>query len=143
MSTQPLHIFTSTSDQELPLEKLYSITRSIFRGEHIAVSKGVNLICCSDYRIRKLNGDYRDSDKVTDVLSFPFEDDDFIGEVYISLQRVAVQARRYGFSFEEEFLRLYIHGLLHLSGYDHIKEGDRILMEKTEQKYLKKLSITI
>lgn len=143
MNTSKPAIYTSSDEYELPLSQLKKITGSIFRCEHIPASKGVNLICCSDYTIRKLNREYRDKDKVTDVLSFPFEDDDFLGEIYISTKRVGVQSKRFGFTFNEEFLRLYIHGLMHLAGYDHLVDAEREVMEKAERKYLKKLFITL
>jgi probable rRNA maturation factor len=84
-----------------------------------------------------LNRQYRKKDKATDVLSFPFGDDDLLGEIYISLQRAKIQARRYGVSYNDELKRLLIHGLLHLMGYDHIKRTDRALMEAREECYLR------
>jgi probable rRNA maturation factor len=71
------------------------------------------------------------------VLSFCFGDDDLLGEVYISPQRAAVQARRYGVSYEDELKRLLVHGLLHLMGYDHIKRAERAVMEAKERGYKK------
>lgn len=99
-----------------------------------------SLILCSDYVNRKLNKKFRGKDKPTDVLSFVYNDPDLLGEVYISLQRADVQARRYGVSYDEELARLLVHGLLHLFGYDHIKKSDREIMEKRESEYLKMLS---
>jgi len=143
MSVLPLQIFSTAQGQVLPCDKLMKLAKGVYRGERIPNSKGVNLICCSDYRIRKLNRDYRHKDKCTDVLSFPFSDGDFLGEVYISHRRAEVQARRFGFTFEEEFLRLFLHGLLHLAGYDHLVAHEREEMEMLECKYLKKLFITL
>jgi probable rRNA maturation factor len=97
--------------------------------------RAVNCICCSDYKIRKLNRDYRTIDRATDVLAFPFDEPDFLGEIYISLQRAAVQARRYGHSYDQELLRLFVHGYLHLLGYDHHDEKQRRRMEEREARY--------
>lgn len=132
--TSPLRIHNATKGT-IPEEQLINLVTTVYKREKIKTTRVVNLICCSDYTIRKLNRDYREKDKVTDVLSFPFADDDFLGEVYISVKRAEVQARRYGFSFEDEFLRLFLHGLLHLAGYDHIKAVDRDSMEAREKSY--------
>ncbi len=99
------------------------------------MNRAVNIILCSDYKIRKLNRKYRKIDRATDVLSFPFEDDDLLGEVYISLQRAAVQARRYNVPYADEVNRLFIHGLAHLLGFDHNTEKERKKMELYEKRY--------
>ena len=101
----------------------------------VLVKSSVNIIFCSDFIIRKLNRTYRSKDSTTDVLSFPFLEPDFLGEIYISVDRVKVQARKYGFTFEEEMRRMVVHGIFHLLGYDHLSEKERITMEKLEKKY--------
>lgn len=83
--------------------------------------------------VRKLNRNYRKKDKVTDVLSFPFDEHDLLGEIYISLDRTVIQAHRFCIDARDEFRRLYIHGLLHLAGYDHIKKADRGVMAAKER----------
>ena len=119
-----------------PVDLLEAAWQRIRRSEKPPKGRVVNLVFCSDYRIRKLNAQYRDKDKATDVLSFCFDDGDFLGEVYISLQRAAVQARRFGVSYESEVNRLFVHGVFHLLGYDHIEEKDRAVMEKKEAKFI-------
>ncbi|GBU22957.1 hypothetical protein R80B4_02870 [Fibrobacteres bacterium R8-0-B4] len=120
-----------------PTALLIKAAKSVYRREGVSAGQSTAVILCSDYMIRKLNRRYRGKDKATDVLSFPFGDDDLLGEVYISLQRAAVQARRYGVSYEDELKRLLVHGLLHLMGYDHIKRADRLAMEAKESAYLR------
>jgi probable rRNA maturation factor len=95
------------------------------------------VIFCSDYFIKKLNGKFRNKPHPTDVLSFNYDEDDFIGEIYLSLQRAKIQAKHYSVSYEEEILRLFVHGMIHLAGYDHENESERIRMEAIEKKYLK------
>lgn len=95
----------------------------------------LNVILYSDYKMKKLNYQYRQRNRPTDVLSFCFNDPDFLGEIYISLQRADIQARRYGVSYSDEVTRLFIHGFFHLLGYDHHTENDREVMEAYEQKY--------
>jgi probable rRNA maturation factor len=120
----------------IPVSRLRSIISNVYQQEKIGIARKTHCICCSDYFIRKLNKTYRNRDKVTDVLSFPFNDGDLLGEIYISVRRTEIQAHRYGVHFNEEFVRLFTHGLLHLAGYDHIKESDGLLMERNEMKYI-------
>jgi probable rRNA maturation factor len=91
--------------------------------------------------IRRLNRDYRDKDKITDVLSFPFEDSQTFGEVLICLNRAKSQAKEFGHSLEEEVTILLIHGLVHLFGYDHMKKKEADKMFSLQKKILKKLDI--
>ena len=128
--------FKEYSALPFPAELISSTWKKILRTEKPPKNRGINIVLCSDYRIRKLNQKYRAKDKATDVLSFCFEDPEILGEIYISLQRAAVQARRFGVSYESELNRLFVHGIFHLLGYDHIEEKDRELMEKKESKYI-------
>ena len=83
--------------------------------------------------MRKLNLRYRGVDKTTDVLSFPLTDQvtnrgipwpgNALGDIVVSIPRAVAQAETYGVSFRNELLRLLIHGLLHLIGYDHEKNA--------------------
>ena len=136
-----LKIFKKNSSIILPIRALRCSMEIIYQKENICTKKMTNLIVCSDYYIRKLNRSYRNIDKVTDVLSFPFNEEDFLGEIYISSNRTEIQARRYGVSFKNEFIRLTIHGLLHLIGYNHVKKQERNIMEEREEFYLSLLMI--
>ena len=112
-------------------------------------------LCKSEY-IAKLNKEYRNIDKETDVLSFAIEDDsdeddlldmlDFvgareIGDIIINLDRVESQANEYGHSQRREMCFLFTHGLLHLLGYDHMNKEDEKEMFKYQEEILKNLSI--
>ncbi|MBN1576660.1 MAG: rRNA maturation RNase YbeY [Chitinispirillaceae bacterium] len=132
----PLRIFTSGRLTALPERKLRRVTAAVYLHEKIEPSRKINLICCSDYTIRKLNRAYRRTDRTTDVLSFSFNENDLLGEIYISWQRTEVQARRFCVSFNNEFIRLFIHGLFHLAGYDHCGQSERTVMEKKVQFFL-------
>lgn len=110
---------------------------------------GVTLV--DDKTIRKLNKKYRKKDKPTDVLSFHFNKEtgasdalpvmqyDLLGDVVISVETAARQAEDYRHSFEKEFKILLVHGILHLSGYDHIKEKDFVIMRKKEKELLRSI----
>lgn len=106
--------------------------------------RDVSIVFASDSAIRKLNQQYRDKDYVTDVLSFPagpeqFENQSSLGEVVISVQRAATQAKENGLTWQNEIEQLILHGLLHLCGHDH--ETDKGEMNRLELKLRKKLRI--
>ena len=93
----------------------------------------------SDKRIRELNRQFRSIDKATDVLSFPADGPNELnlGDIAISAQTAATQAKENGLSFDDEIAQLILHGLLHLSGYDH--ETDNGEMNRLELRLRKKL----
>lgn len=92
-------------------------------------------------KIRKINKEYRNIDKVTDVISFAFEDNEdsinpnlrVLGEIYICIPKMEEQAREYGHSEKRELSFLTVHGLLHLLSYDHLtKEEEKIMFSRQE-----------
>ena len=93
----------------------------------------------SNQRIRNLNRQFRNIDKGTDVLSFPAEEETNLGDIAISVETAAAQAKENGLTFETEIAQLILHGLLHLSGYDH--ETDNGEMNRLELRLRKKLGI--
>jgi probable rRNA maturation factor len=95
----------------------------------------------SDKTIRQLNRQFRGMDKATDVLSFPADDSDKtnLGDIAISVETAAKQARENGLKFDEEVAQLILHGLLHLSGYDH--ETDNGQMNRLELRMRRRLGI--
>ena len=93
----------------------------------------------SNQRIRSLNRQFRNIDKATDVLSFPAEEEANLGDIAISVETAAAQAKENGLTFETEIAQLILHGLLHLSGYDH--ETDNGEMNRLELRLRKKLGI--
>jgi probable rRNA maturation factor len=95
----------------------------------------------SDKTIRQLNRQFRGIDRATDVLSFPAEDSDKtnLGDIAISVDTAAEQARENGLKFDEEVAQLILHGLLHLSGYDH--ETDNGEMNRLELRMRRRLGI--
>jgi len=93
----------------------------------------------SDSSIRKLNRQFRNIDKATDVLSFPADESESLGDVAISVETAAKQAEENGLEFNDEIAQLILHGLLHLSGYDH--ETDNGEMNRLELRLRRKLGI--
>jgi probable rRNA maturation factor len=114
---------------------LSRLAKAVARGEKL---KGrVDLVFCSDEKVREMNKAYRGLDKVTDVLSFEWHEDDFAGEIFIACPQTQRQAPRYNNTFYQELRRLVVHGMLHLCGHDHMKAGERKVMRELEEKYLK------
>ena len=93
----------------------------------------------SDKAIRELNRQFRGVDKATDVLSFPADEVHNLGDIAISVDTAARQAKENGLTFDEEVAQLILHGLLHLSGYDH--ETDNGEMNRFELKIRRRLGI--
>ena len=100
-----------------------------------------SVVLVDEKTIQDINRDYRGIDKVTDVISFAFEDNDkkeynnirILGEIYICIPRMKEQAIMYGHSEIRELAFLGVHGLLHLLGYDHmVKEDEEIMFGKQE-----------
>ena len=101
-----------------------------------------NIIFVSNEEIHNINREYRHTDRVTDVISFALEDnkdityDNFrlLGDIYIAIDVAYEQAKEYNHSKEREVCFLATHGLLHLLGYDHMKESDeKIMFGKQEE----------
>ncbi len=125
-----------------------SFGRRVLRREGVRRER-VTVILADDALLRRLNRTYRAKDKATDVLSFTYADMAggaapadasampprvLEGELYISLDRLLIQARRYRHTPGRELLRLVTHGLLHLCGHDHMKPGERRLMRAAEKR---------
>ena len=84
---------------------------------------------------RALNLQWRGLDRTTDVLSFPYDEPDFLGELYIDPALAAEQAVRYRHSLHRELRRLVVHGCLHLCGHDHMTTPERKQMRALENLY--------
>ena len=104
-------------------------------------------------QIRELNGEYRDIDKATDVLSFPLGENGvydhnpssgaaLLGDIVISMQRAMEQAEEYGHSLDREVAFLTVHSMLHLLGYDHVNGGlEALRMREKEETVLTQLGL--
>lgn len=123
----------------------------------------VNLLLTMNEQIHEMNLEFRGIDRATDVLSFPMVDyeqpgefdflkeaDEYfhpetgellLGDIVISKEKVIEQAEEFGHSIEREFAFLIAHSVLHLTGYDHIEEEERLVMEDRQRQILSKLNI--
>lgn len=104
----------------------------------------VSVMLCDNETIRDINMEWRSLDKATDVLSFPLHerlrdginivDEEFLlGDIIISLERAGEQALEFAHSLDREILYLFVHGLLHLLGYDHCEDEERLEMRLREE----------
>lgn len=125
------------------------------KAENCPYETCVSLLVTDDEGIRQINKDTRSIDKATDVLSFPMlnynapsdfsaaeeESDSFdpesgeliLGDIVLSADRIREQAEAYGHDIQREYAFLIVHSMLHLCGYDHMEDDDRILMEERQE----------
>ncbi|MCH5267450.1 MAG: rRNA maturation RNase YbeY [Lachnospiraceae bacterium] len=157
-------------DSELPeqyREDMETVIREILQTEMCPYECEVNITFTDDEGIREINREFRELNVPTDVLSFPMTDyenpADFscletdeakiscfnpetgellLGDIIISLDRVQEQAREYCHSEQREICFLVAHSMLHLLGYDHIEDEERLRMEKKQSDILESLGIT-
>lgn len=123
----------------------------------------VNLLLTMNEQIQEMNANFRDIDRATDVLSFPMidyevpgefdfleeRDDCFhpetgelvLGDIVISKEKVISQAEEFGHSIKREYAFLIAHSMLHLSGFDHMEEEERMEMERMQRELMEKINI--
>ena len=123
------------------LKELKELLENVCKDEKLGDGEFNVIIVTSDF-IHELNKNYRNIDRVTDVISFALEDDKtfnldnyrVLGDIYICLDKVKSQALEYGHSFKRELSFLAVHGLLHLLGYDHMtKDEEEVMFAKQEE----------
>ena len=101
----------------------------------------VNYIFCDDEYLHKLNVEFLDHDTLTDVIGFDYSvGKNLQGDIYISTERVADNAKDLLLPFEAELHRVIVHGILHFCGYKDKTESDALLMTTKEDEHLKHLS---
>ncbi|MDO4311878.1 MAG: rRNA maturation RNase YbeY [Eubacteriales bacterium] len=149
---------------DIPCQEIASeVTEAVLDYAGCPYEAEVNLLLTTDPEIHRMNLEFRGIDRPTDVLSFPmidfavpgsFEflekrDDCFhpetgelvLGDIVISKDKVTMQAEEYGHSVKREFAFLIVHSMLHLIGYDHMEEEERMVMEEKQRQILEKLQI--
>lgn len=134
------------------------VLEKCFKEENLLDSKlCVTVTLTNPENIKRINKQYRNIDKETDVLSFPmfekkelenkikerdFIYEDVLGDLIICIEKVQAQAEEYEHSFDRELSYMIVHGFYHLMGYDHIKEADKEEMRPKEENILNMLNIT-
>lgn len=135
------------------------VIRTALAAEGVDFPCEVDVLVTSDEEIHQLNREARQVDRATDVLSFPAfdlkpgelpgpEDADPgtglvpLGDMMISMEHVAAQAKEYGHSNRRELGYLVVHSVLHLLGYDHMEPAEAEVMERKQEEILDRLGIT-
>ena len=147
---------------EFPEENVKALEKAMDGFVDSDIPLAVEFIFTDEEEIRRLNRETRNTDKVTDVLSFPaldsikgkalkkrdfpFEIDDegnlLIGSVAVCVKRAEEQAEEYGHSYQRELHYLLVHGIMHCLGYDHLTDEERAEMREREEFILAKLGIS-
>lgn len=140
------------------------VAQAVLTMENCPYETCINLLLTNNENIQVYNKEYRQIDKVTDVLSFPnldfktagdfsivegneadyFDPDSeelILGDIVISVDKAKEQAKEYGHSELREFAFLIAHSMFHLCGYDHMTDAEAAIMEKKQEKVLKQLGI--
>ena len=137
-----IEIFNQTEEEIDELETVRKVLDFAVKKENLE-NVDFNVIIVREDYIHELNKNYRNIDRVTDVITFALEDDDTVltasdrrvlGDVYICLDRAKSQAIEYQHSFLREICFLAVHGFYHLLGYDHqTKEEEEVMFTKQEE----------
>lgn len=150
-------------------EELYGAIESVIdfalKEEEVIIPYEISVVLVDNEEIKSINSDTRNIDKETDVLSFPILDypngkvfkevylnfdfdktymdgsDLVLGDIVLSLEKAKEQSEEFGHSFLREVCYLIVHSILHLLGYDHIKDEEKFIMRKQEETILQKLDI--
>ncbi len=149
--------YENAQDKLFPLEDTEHLIEACTRGalseEKIDEDAEVSVTLVDDAEIRALNNEHRGIDRATDVLSFPLGDENgfetnpetgalLLGDIVISLERAAEQAKEYGHSLRREVAFLITHSLFHLLGYDHEEKDEEKVMFDKQERVLEILNIT-
>ena len=124
------------------LLEIFKSSKAFFFKKNILIS----ILFSGDKQVTELNKYYRNINKPTNVLSFPSEETDtkskiFLGDIIFSSQTIIEEAKRDNKNLEDHLIHLFVHGVLHLLGYEHETEEDAFIMESFEIKVLNNLNI--
>ena len=136
----------STHEMQDIVAVCLSITTTIAENVFLSIS------FVNEREMQKLNNDFRGKNSSTNVLSFANCDDKnvfynkkhktlFLGELFFCFEKIQEEAREYGKTFKERLKHLFVHGILHLLGYDHIDNAERERMEKLEETILRQFGV--
>ena len=126
--------------------KLNKIVSTILDQEKMSYCV-INLRLLNDKEMKKLNMQFRQKDKTTNVLSFPNDDISVkqtknIGDIAISVEYVKAEAKKEGKTFDDHIIHMLAHGVYHILGYDHENNENAVIMENKEIQTLKKINIS-
>ncbi len=137
--------------KQVMMDKIEEAAEACLELENIDINLAeISLTFVNMQQIQQLNKEYRDIDSVTDVLSFPqFESKDefpkageiIMGDVVICTEKAMLQAEEFGHSPEREIIYLFVHSLLHLMGYDHMEEDEKLIMRQKEEAVMNRIDL--
>ena len=150
-------VYKDVQENEKYEEIVKKVLEQCFKEEDMLDSKlYITITFTTPQNIKEINKKYRNIDKATDVLSFPmFEKDeletkiknkdyvceDVLGDIIISIEKVQEQAEEYGHLPKREYAFLIAHSMLHLFGYDHMVDEERVVMEAKQKEIMEKVGI--
>ena len=128
---------------DIDFDLLKVVMKSVLQGEKKEYDS-VSVLFVSDSEIRKMNKDYLGHDYSTDVISFPLNDEPekLEGEIYVSYETTKINSLNYSVSHSSELLRVVIHGILHLVGYDDSTDSQKEEIKMKEEYYLQLAEIS-
>ena len=139
-------IFNKTKGSNLKeyYKDIYLLFDETLKKLNIEKDYDVSVILVRSKKIQEINFEFRNINNPTDVISFAMLDDEIVnveesndlGDIYINVDSVISQAKEYGHSIRREFCFLFLHGLLHCLGYDHINEEDEKVMFSLQKEIL-------
>lgn len=140
MNDRPIPELYNPSDEPLPVSEaeLSAVCSEIESNEEVCFVL-LEVVYLGSEEMIQMNREHKKHDYLTDILTFPYHDEgssELEATLYCSPTRIREQAAEWDVSEREEFLRVFIHGLLHLCGYDDQTEGSRNRMKKREDFYL-------
>jgi probable rRNA maturation factor len=129
-------VHNQSPDSDIDLSFYKKLT--IWSAEKVKLpAESITVIFVGDEELTRMHGEFLDDPTPTDVITFDLGEEGAVeGEIYISTERAAEQATQYGVSHTEELMRLIIHGLLHLAGFDDLEEEARSEMKRHEDYYV-------
>lgn len=145
-------LFENTTDKEINQKLINSVITESLKYEGISDNCEISVTIVDNKEIHSINLKHRGIDRPTDVLSFPLIDFDketlpndgtkiYLGDIIISIEKAAEQAKEYGHSIEREIGFLTAHSMLHLLGYDHMTSEEEEIMFKKQEEILENLNL--
>lgn len=147
-----MEIYIDNRQEKIEIENEISdiiekVIKEVLTYEDKSLDCEVSVSFVDNEEIKELNKEYRGVDKETDVLSFPMEDEFFVGgpillgDIIISVEKAYEQAEDFGHSLFREIAYLTAHSMFHLLGYDHMEEKEKTIMREKEKEIMKRLGI--
>jgi len=137
-----IHFFTQNVKYRVKEKKKLKTWIELITNLNKKILGEINFVLSDDTTLQKINIKYLNTNNYTDVISFSLAEEEKVisGDIYISIDRVKENARKYKVTTEEELKRILIHGVIHLLGYDDKTKSEKRIMTRLEDRFLKKFS---